>query len=289
MLLGYNTNGLAHHRLVDALELLASLGYQSVAITIDHGALSPIDDRCDQQLGAVRALLERYRMRSVIETGARFLLDPRHKHEPTLVSSEPADRARRVDFLRHAIDMAAMLQSDCVSIWSGVLPPAVSRPAGLAHLVEGLQQVLEYAAHRQVTVALEPEPGMLIDTMQSYGQLLKLFDSSRLALTLDLGHLHCLGETPIAAVVRQWVDRLRNVHIEDMRAGVHQHLMFGAGEIDFPPILAALAEIGYQGGLHVELSRHSHEGPDAAGQAMAFLRPRIEACSSTTQARIANE
>ena len=44
MKLGYNTNGLAHHRLVDAIELLADLGYQSVAITLDAGALDPYDD-----------------------------------------------------------------------------------------------------------------------------------------------------------------------------------------------------------------------------------------------------
>ena len=31
MRLGYNTNGLAHHRLLDAIDLLADEGYQSVA------------------------------------------------------------------------------------------------------------------------------------------------------------------------------------------------------------------------------------------------------------------
>ena len=41
MFLGYNTNGLAHHDLFDAVELLAEIGYRGVAITIDHGALSP--------------------------------------------------------------------------------------------------------------------------------------------------------------------------------------------------------------------------------------------------------
>ncbi len=282
MLLGYNTNGLAHHRLIDAIELLASLGYQSVAITIDHGALSPIDDRCERQLHEVRTLLARHSMRSVIETGARYLLDPWHKHEPTLVSARQADRARRVDFLRHAVDVAAALRSDCVSIWSGVLPADTDTQEGFRRLLEGLPRVLEYADKRNVTVALEPEPGMLIDTMESYRQLLAQFDSTPLALTLDLGHLHCLGETPIAEVVHSWDDRLRNVHIEDMRYRVHQHLMFGEGEIDFPPILAALAEIGYQGGLHVELSRHSHAGPQAAREAMAFLRPVVESCSGTS-------
>ncbi len=42
MFLGYNTNGMAHHDLFDAVELLAEIGYRGVAITIDHGALSPL-------------------------------------------------------------------------------------------------------------------------------------------------------------------------------------------------------------------------------------------------------
>ena len=62
------------------------------------------------------SLLERLDMRSVIETGARFLLDPRVKHEPTLLSESPR---RRIDFYKYAIDCAAELGSDCVSLWSG--------------------------------------------------------------------------------------------------------------------------------------------------------------------------
>ena len=59
-----------------------------------------------------------------------------------------------------------------------------------------------------------------------------------------------------------------------MRAGRHEHLMFGEGEIDFPPVLRTLAEVGYTGGVYVELSRHSHEGPAAARRAFEFLQCR---------------
>jgi sugar phosphate isomerase/epimerase len=48
--------------------------------------------------------------------------------------------------------------------------------------------------------------------------------------------------------------------------------MFGEGEIDFPPVLQALADSGYTNGLYVELSRHSREAPEAARQAMEFLK-----------------
>ena len=275
MRLGYNTNGLAHHSLPDAIRLLASIGYESVAITVDHGALNPYDDRFEKQLAEAKQLLIENQLHSVIETGARFLLDPLHKHEPTLVSPKSAGRPRRVEFLRHAIDIAAELKSDCVSLWSGILPTEDSQDAGFRRLVESLQLVLDYADKRNVTIGFEPEPGMLIDTMSSFTKLMDVLDSPRLQLTLDIGHLHCLGEVPIADRIRRWADQLVNVHIEDMSTGVHEHLMFGEGEINFNPVIRAFQEIDYSGGLHVELSRHSHMGPVAARQAYGFLHPRL--------------
>jgi sugar phosphate isomerase/epimerase len=211
-------------------------------------------------------------MRSVIETGARFLLDPRSKHEPTLMTADAAERSRRVRFLQHAIDIAAELTSDCVSFWSGVLRETLDDDAAFERLCGGLRQVIEYAEGRNVLLAFEPEPGMFIDTMTRYEQLIQRIDAPCFKLTLDIGHLHCLGEEPIADYLHRWSSRLVNVHIEDMQRGVHEHLMFGEGEIDFPPLLRALRDVHYTGGIHVELSRHSHMAPDAARRSFQFLR-----------------
>jgi sugar phosphate isomerase/epimerase len=247
-----------------------------VAITIDHGALAPYDRYLPQRLTRLRRLLRQAGMRSVIETGARFLLDPARKHEPTLVSPDPGARRRRLDFYRHAIRCAAELQSDCVSLWSGVLRDETAHPEAMGRLVAGLEQVLEEARGQGVLIGFEPEPGMLVDSMDRYQELLDRVDAPNLRLTLDVGHLHCQGEVPIADEIRRWCSRLVNVHLEDMRRGVHEHLMFGEGEIRFFPLLRALADAGYGGGVHVELSRHSHDAPAVARRALEFLHPMIE-------------
>jgi len=280
MLLGYNTNGMAHHDLFDAVALLGEIGYRSVAITLDHHALAPHGRFLPQRLARLRTLLRQFGMRSVIETGARFLLDRARKHEPTLVSESSDARARRIEFYRHAIHCAAELGSDCVSLWSGVLRDEISHEKAMARLVEGLHEVLDLAAGQGVLIGFEPEPGMFIDSMSRYEELLCLVDAPNLGLTLDVGHLHCQGELPLAKHIRRWSSPLVNVHLEDMRAGVHEHLMFGEGEIDFPPVLKALADMGYEGGVHVELSRHSHDAPNVARRAFDFLHPIVERLQS---------
>jgi sugar phosphate isomerase/epimerase len=285
MLLAYNTNGLAHHDLLDAIRLLADIGYHGISITLDHGVLNPYDEQREAQVAAVADALQQHHLRCVIETGARFLLDPRTKHEPTLITSDPAGRVRRIDFLCRAIDIAACLNADCVSLWAGVVHDGAGQAEAMSRLVEGLSAVLVHADEKGVDLAFEPEPGMLIDTLASYEQLLQELatndiDATRLRLTIDIGHLHCQGELPIPEKILRWRDRLANVHIEDMRAKVHEHLMFGEGEIDFPPVIAALAEIGYDGLLSVELSRHSHAGPSTAKRAYNYLRPLVAAVSN---------
>lgn len=272
MKLGYNTNGLAFHRWDDAIRLIAQTGYQSVAITVDHYCLNPYADNLSQDLQEMQALLDQYQLSSVIETGARFLLNPRAKHEPTLVSASPDERATRIDFLKRCIDLAAVLKSDAVSFWAGQLKQDLSREAALARLAGGCREVIDYAIEKQVRLAFEPEPGMLIETLSDFEELTGLVDHPCFGLTVDVGHLQCMGETPISQFIQPWGDRIFNIHIEDMVLGAHDHLRFGEGCIDFANVMSGLRKINYQGGVHVELSRHSHIAPDVVQESFEFLK-----------------
>jgi sugar phosphate isomerase/epimerase len=243
-----------------------------VAITLDYHALNPFDADLPRQLQIVREILQARKLHSVIETGARFLLDPWQKHQPTLISPDSEGRRKRLEFLKRAVDIARELRSDAVSFWSG--SPVSDEPMEVLQdrLVAGCGELCAHAQERQVRLAFEPEPGMLIDTMARFAAFHELAAHPWLGLTLDIGHLQCLDEVPIGDHFWRWRDLLWNVHIEDMCRGVHDHLMFGEGEIEFGPVMRTLAKIGYTGGVHVELSRHSHDAVNTARQALEFLK-----------------
>jgi sugar phosphate isomerase/epimerase len=266
----YNTNGTASHRLDDALVLLREAGYDGVALTLDYNHFDPFASDWAARAEALRRRLDELKLGSVIETGARYLLDPRAKHEPTFVTATPEGRARRVAFLQRAVDVAAILGSETVSFWAGVPKPGVDREAARGWLRDGIKQVVSYAEAKGVIASLEPEPGMLVETVDDYAALAR--DMPNLRLALDVGHCIVTGERDPAAAVREFAARLGTVSIEDMKRGEHVHLAFGEGDMDTPGILDALEEIGFPGLVCVELSRESHRADTMIPQAIKYLR-----------------
>jgi L-ribulose-5-phosphate 3-epimerase len=274
--LGYNTNGLAHHRLLDALRLLADLGYEGVAITPDVGQLDLLQP--DPQLTLdVRRWADELGLELTIETGARFVLDARRKHFPTLLEESASDRRRRVDFLRGSIELAEALDARVVSLWSGAAPAGTPPEIAWERLVAGLGPVLEHAAERGVQIGFEPEPGMFVERPAGYLELLERLGAKgdTLGLTLDVGHLLCTGDVPVAQKIRELAPRLVHVHLDDIAGGVHEHRMFGTGDLDLSETLKALIKVGYDGMAAVELSRDSHRGAAAAAEAMGHLRSAL--------------
>jgi L-ribulose-5-phosphate 3-epimerase len=142
----------------------------------------------------------------------------------------------------------------------------------MARLVECCEGLALYADESNVRLAFEPEPGMFIDTMDKFAELHAKVTHPAFGLTVDVGHLVCNGELPASEHLVRWKDVLWNVHIEDMRRGVHDHLLFGEGEVDFADVFAGLRASGYEGMVSVELSRHSHDAVNTARRSMEFLR-----------------
>ncbi|MFE0256742.1 sugar phosphate isomerase/epimerase family protein [Streptomyces sp. NPDC059010] len=274
--LAYGTNGLTDLRLDDALFLLADLGYDGVALTLDHMHLDPMAPDLSDRVGRLARTLRTLELSVTIETGARYILDARRKHGPSLLDPDPEGRAARVRMLMRAVQIAADLGAHAVHCFSGVLPDGVDPDSAWKWLTDELSIVLYTATGLGMPLAVEPEPGHLLATLADFHHLRHLLGSpDALGLTLDIGHCQCLERASPADCVRSAAPWVRHVQIEDMRRGIHEHLPFGAGEIDFPPVLDALADLthdGYPGLISVELPRHSHAGPSLAKSCLHYLR-----------------
>lgn len=269
--LGYNTNGFNCHSLESALEVIADLGYDGVAITLDNYILNPWNSELNQTLDHVKRILNRNSLACVIETGARFLLNSRHKHEPTLITDNTEGRTARLNFLKKAMVIADRLNAEALSFWSGKKKETVDDQAAWKWLISGCQELSKEAEGFNVPLAFEPEPGMFIENLSQFQKLKQAVDHDLFFLTLDVGHAFLTEEIPVGECVRQFRDDIKNIHIEDMKMQAHRHLFFGDGEIDFDDLFKAVKDIGYPGLINVELGRHSHDAVNVARRSYEYL------------------
>ena len=272
MLPGYNTNGFAHHKIEDALQILAELGYRSSAFTLDYNTVEPFAANAIARARELGKMAQDLGLNLVIETGARFLLDPRRKHQPTLISKQASDRKKRVDFLLRCAELGLAMGSNTLSFWSGKPDFEAAEDSYWQLLIEQCIEISKQVENSGMKIAFEPEPGMFIDTMDKFEQLHKAILHSKFGLTLDIGHLECMNEMPLLPHLEKWSSVLWNIHLEDMRRGVHDHLPPGEGLIDFGKVFEGLNEIKYEGGVHWELSRHSHDAVETARKCRQFMQ-----------------
>ena len=247
-----------------------------MAITPDTCHLDPATTD-DAALDRLRRRLEELSLHPVMETGARFLLDPAQKHEPTLMTADPHGRERRLSFYRRVAQMGRRLGAEVVSFWAGI--DHEPGPDSRDRLLDGVAAACEALQDEGLRASFEPEPGMAVETVADYLELRADLGSAAPYLTLDVGHLYAVWEGEPSDVIPSAAPFLAQVHLEDHRRGVHEHLLPGEGEVDFRAVLRCLQESGYSGPACFELSRHSHCAPTA----LAACRQVWERCGPSSR------
>ena len=241
------------------MERLAALGYQGVELTAFHPWPYGVDE--------VAALVDRYRLPVV-----SLMSGWSYQHEGLCLSSPDAgvrDRAaaRLIDYVRRAARLKALV---VVGLMQGLRSDEADPARANERIAACLGRVAAAAADQGVRVVLEPVNHLQVGfnhTAAEAAALVERVGSPALGYMLDTIHMN-IEERSVLGTIRAHGRRIGHFHLCETNGGP-----FGTGNLDFPAVLAALEDTGYQGYASVKIYRHV-TWEEGARSAAEFLRLR---------------
>jgi sugar phosphate isomerase/epimerase len=272
--LAFSTNAFKKNTLEEAIRAIAQIGYEGVELMADvpHAYPPSMDAAARSKLAALIKSLGL----SVSNINAFTLFAAGDTYHPSWIEEQVGKRKRRVEHTLGCIELASQMGSKSISLEPGgpMIGTDISRKVAGERFAEGIEQVLPAAQKYGVVLAIEPEPGLFIETSAEYVQFKERYFKNEplIQMNCDIGHLFCAGEDP-AATIRAMPNEIAHVHLEDIGENrVHQHLAPGKGAIDFTPIFSSLRDISYRGWVTVELYPYETTAAGVAKAAWDYLR-----------------
>lgn len=248
---GFRTGSLRQASTEQAAVELARLGYDCLELCLESPDVRP-DEMTEARARALRQRLDD------LGIGLASLSYHADREPP---AQRAANQAR-------AIQVAQWMGAN-ILILNGERSTDPERQ--WAEHVDRLGRLCELAGPAGVTLAIEPEPLLVIGSSQDGLAMIEAVGSPALKINLDVGHAQ-ITDDDVAATIRQLGPAIAHLHLEDIAGRVHRHLPFGAGDIDFGALCQALDEIGYRGPYVVDLFGQDMDPLQVAADALAALR-----------------
>jgi D-psicose/D-tagatose/L-ribulose 3-epimerase len=256
-------------------EMLLDAGYEGVEIPIFDTAVDKYG-RLGKRLGELGL--------AALGVGARG-------GEDSPISDDPEVRSRGLEATKAAVDACAALGARmlCGPLGAplGVFTGTAPTPDERERSVESLRAAAEYAATRDVTVAVEYLNRFemyLVNCAEDAAALVREVDHPNCRLMYDTFHAHIEEADPRAAL-QSCADVLVHFHASENHRGTP-----GSGQVDWDATFGALGEIGYDGWVVIEAfgdslpelaaatkvwRRTFASEEQLARDGAAFLRPRV--------------
>jgi sugar phosphate isomerase/epimerase len=229
--IGFRLSGYRQVPLDDALNSIAVCGYDGVELCLEHPDLDP-DNSARGDAERINHLLSQAELEvsAVSFHGKNAGWEAKHSK------------------CRYGIQLAHELGCH-VFVSGSVLGQS---PELFAEMCRFTGEMCSIVDDYGISFAVEPEPGTIIEGSREMRALLETVVSDRLKLNLDVGHAF-LTEPDLYDDIKSWNDLIVHTHIEDIKKGIHQHLLPGKGDIDFTAVMRALNELKYDGYLTIDL------------------------------------
>ncbi|MBI2826912.1 MAG: sugar phosphate isomerase/epimerase [Planctomycetia bacterium] len=248
---------------------VAALGYQGIELVATHPLGFPVE--------ALASAAERAGLPVVsLLSGWSYANEGLCLASPDEVIRDRAV-ARLVDYVKLAARLGSLV---VVGLMQGLRQDEPDPAKANERIAAALARVARVAEDVRVPIVIEPVNHLQVGFNHTAAEVAELVDrigSSAVGLMLDTLHMN-IEERSVVDTIRRYGAQIGHFHLCESNGGP-----FGSGNVDFPAVLGALAEVGYDQFVSVKIYRHA--GWEEAGcSAMEFLRaicPR-EAPRSTT-------
>ena len=271
MKIGFSANAFTNFSLIDAIQRISNAGYDGIEIVVDSPhAFLPLSDK---QIEEIKHNLKSYdllvsNLNANTVTGWYSNERNIEKFEPSLSNKNETLRNWRIDYTKKSIQLAKELESDSICITTGI-KHVENMNYEISILKKSLSTILEFAETYDIKIAIEYEPGLLVENSEDVLELSRNFKN--LGLNLDTCHVAVLNEN-FVELIQKFKDRIFHTHISDCKDSVHYHLIPGRGEIDFCEIHSSLKKINYNGFLTAELYTYAENSEEALSETFNFLK-----------------
>ncbi len=237
-----------------------ALGFDGVELALLH----PGQINADR----IAELLEKLRLEiPMISSGQVFA-------EGGLCFTHPEEKIRRsaIERIKELVDQAVRFGS-MVNIGRVRGPLAEDRPKAESEkrFLDALEEVAQYAAPRNVIIALEPVNRYEINFINRVDEAVAMIQKisvSNVKVMPDVFHMN-IEDPSIEGSLAAYIDQICYIHFADS----NRHAP-GRGHLNFPNIISLLGSVGYTGYVTAEIL--PYPDPDtAAAQAADYLRALI--------------
>ncbi len=256
--LAASTNSYHTYSLEEAAAGIAAAGFRSIEVTSVPGWTEHLRRGASEtEIQRAKELLARHGLTPISLSG-----------HSDLVSDEG------MDAFRQALDLCRALGITMITTSTGghADTSGGSLDQQRDAFLERIRPLADEAAADGITVCLETHGGLLA-TGAIAADLVRQIGKPNVGINYDPGNVIFYGDTRPEADIASALDLIKHLHIKDQigGAGVWNFPQIGTGEVDYPPIFAALDGAGFAGPCSVELEFQGEPWPslDAVNQAMA--------------------
>lgn len=221
--LSYSTNGLLNLNIFSAIDAAEKAGYSGIELSFDKHQFNPFE-MSSQDLKKISDYFSGKNIKpACIATPTISFLSDR-PHEPSIICLDKAGRKQRIALIKRGIEIAQTLKAPVVSFGSGFI-----RDEHVSNSQINPNEILAESIHEcmkdigDITLTIEPEPGMLIETLDEGMAIVKTIGSRQFRLHMDLCHAYCSEKNYIDAVAAA-APCTAYLHVSDTNAGCNVKL-----------------------------------------------------------------